>query len=98
MDIRPMLRGYKLGQMLRVRSGNDGRTVQTESLGCEQNIDIESRGIGCWSAGSPRLSPQLRSEAEGFIGQWNVPVWGGVHECLQTGNSNELIGSQQFAL
>jgi hypothetical protein len=45
-----------------------------------------------------RLSPQFGCKTEGVIGQWDVPVWGGIHECVQTGNSNSLVSPQKFAL
>ncbi len=67
-------------------------------MGGQQNIDIESRSIRRWSAGSSGLSPQFRRKAKGIIGQWDVSVWGGVHECVKTGDSNSLVSPQKFAL
>jgi hypothetical protein len=66
-------------------------------LGRQQNIDIEGHGIRCWSASSSGLSPQFRREAKGVIGQRDVSVWGGVHECVKAGDSNSLVSPQKFA-
>ena len=52
---------------------------------------IESGRVRRRSAISSGLSPQFRCKAKGIIGQWDVPVRGGVHECVQTGNPTRLI-------
>ena len=50
------------------------------------------------SANSSGLSPQFRCKAKGIIGQRDVPISSGVHECVQTSDPNGLIRPQQFAL
>src|SRR3569833_2164927 len=77
---------------------DERRSAYPEGLRGQQDIDIECCGIGCWSASPSGLGPQFRCKAKGIIGQWDVPVWGGVYECIQTGNSSGLIRPQQFAL
>lgn len=84
--------------MFRIGRCDNGRTYDAESLRSQQHINIESGGIRCWSASPSGLSPQFRPKAKDIIGQWKVPVWRSVHECVQTGNPNDLVRPQQFPL
>ncbi len=84
--------------MFEIGCCDNGGTPDAESLGGEQHIDIKSRGIRRGSSGSSGLSPQFRSKAKGVIGQRDVSVWGGVHECVEAGDSNSLVSPQKFAL
>lgn len=84
--------------MFRVRSRHYRRTAQAESLRGQQYIDVEGCGVRCWPASSSGLGPQFRRKVKSIIGEWDVPVGGGVHECVQASNPNDLIRPQQFAL
>jgi len=90
--------GTNLRQMFRIRRCDDGRTGASESLSRQQYIDIESYGVRRRSASSSGLSPQFRCKAKGIVGQRQVPVRSRAHECVQAGNSNDLIRPQQFPL
>ena len=50
--------------MIRVLVADDPITRQRERMVADQ---IESRGIRCWSASSPGLSPQFRSDTKSLI-------------------------------
>ena len=83
--------------MFRVRGHDKGRTAQTESLGGQQHVDIESRGICRGSAYSSRLGPQFRCKAKRIVSPWDVPIRRGVHECIKAGNTNRFVHPQELA-
>jgi hypothetical protein len=69
---------------------HDGRTAHPESLRGHP-VDEEGRRVRHRPASSSGLSPQLSREAKGVIGKWDVPVSGGVHECVKAAIPTSLF-------
>lgn len=70
---------------------------KAQGLGCNDDVDVESFSVGCWSALLPGFGPQFGGESQRIIREWEVAARLRVYELVKASYPQRLLCTKEFS-